>query len=103
MPRNTIKGKSKKKGTTKATGRDYSKEKKFQSSAKQKKYRAELNREAKKRGIYGKRHKAGKDLSHTSNGKMVLEDTKKNKARNGKNGKSTLKSSAKRRTTTKKK
>lgn len=56
--------------------------------------------ERRRRGIAGK---GGKDLSHTSNGKMVLESATKNRARNGQNGKSTLKKAApKRRTTTKK-
>ena len=56
--------------------------------------------ERRRRGIAGK---GGKDLSHTSNGKMVLESATKNRARNGQNGKSTLKKSApKRKTTTKK-
>ena len=53
-----------------ATKRDYKKEyKKFQSSTKQKKKRAErnkLNREAKKKGIIKKGD--GYDMSHTKNG-----------------------------------
>jgi hypothetical protein len=44
--------------------------------------------ERRKRGIAGK---GGPDLSHTKSGKMVLESKKKNRARNGANGKSTLK------------
>lgn len=50
--------------------------------------------ERRKRGIAGK---GGKDLSHTSSGKMVLESATKNRSRNGKNGKSTLKKTAKKR------
>lgn len=44
--------------------------------------------ERRKRGIAGK---GGPDLSHTKSGKMVLENKSKNRARNGANGKSTLK------------
>jgi hypothetical protein len=44
--------------------------------------------ERRKRGIAGK---GGPDLSHTKGGKMVLESRSKNRARNGANGKSTLK------------
>lgn len=44
--------------------------------------------ERRKRGIAGK---GGPDLSHTKSGKMVLESRSKNRARNGANGKSTLK------------
>jgi len=51
--------------------------------------RAELNREARSRGVYGKREQMGQDLSHTKSGDMVLESTSKNRARNGaKKGKS---------------
>lgn len=77
------------KGSTKATGRDYSKEKAYQSSAKRVAYRSELNAEARERGIYGKRKSM--DLSHTKEGKMVLENKSKNRARQGSNGKSTKK------------
>lgn len=63
-------------------------DKKYQSSPERIKYRSELNQARRDRGIYGK----GKgDLSHTKNGKLVLEAAKKNRARNGKNGRSTLK------------
>lgn len=82
-------GKNTRPGSNKATGRDYSKEKAYQSSPERRKYRAELNAEARKRGIYGKRQ--SKDLSHTKSGKMVLEDKSKNRARQGSNGKSTKK------------
>lgn len=44
--------------------------------------------ERRKRKIAGK---GGPDLSHTKNGKMVLESPKRNRARNGHNGKSTKK------------
>lgn len=71
--------------------RNYKKEGKWQASPKQRAYRAELNREARKRKIYGKRKSRGVELSHTSSGKMVLESASTNRSRNGKNGKSTLK------------
>ena len=91
MPRNTIVGKSKKPKANKATGRDYSKEKAYQASPEKIKYRSELNKEARKRKIYGKRHSSGVDLSHTKSGSMVLEKRSANRARNGKNGKTTKK------------
>ena len=90
MPRNSLAGKGK--GPNhKGTGRDYSKEKEYQSSEERKKYRAELNRESRKRGVYGKLTKKGQDLSHTKDGKLVLENRSRNRSRNGKNNKSTKK------------
>ena len=53
-----------------------------------KKYRAELNAARRKDGNYGK---GGKDYSHTKSGKLVRESAKKNRARNGSNGRSTKK------------
>lgn len=82
MTKNTIVGKNKRPGSNKATGRDYSYDKAYQATPERKKYRAELNGEAKKRGVYGKRHAAGKDLSHKKDGTMVLEKASKNRARN---------------------
>lgn len=41
--------------------------------------RVELNRERRKRGIYGK---GGPDMSHTKDGKIVAEDPSTNRARN---------------------
>lgn len=60
--------------------RDYKKEyKKFQSSAKMKKYRAELNKYNRKKGTYG--NGDGKDASH-KNGKISgFEDQSKNRGR----------------------
>ena len=84
-----ITGKNTRPGSNKATGRDYSKEKAYQSTPARNKYRAELNAEARERGIYGK-HKS-MDLSHTKDGKMILEHKSKNRARQGANGKSTKK------------
>lgn len=83
--RNTLAGKGKS-GNHKGTGRDYSKEKEYQSSPERKKYRAELNRANRKAGSYG--NKDGKDYSHTKSGKLVKEDQSKNRARNGKKGSS---------------
>ena len=45
-----------------------------------KKYRAELARERRARGIMGK---GGQDLSHTADGGYRLESPSKNRARNG--------------------
>lgn len=86
-----IVGKNTRAGSNKATGRDYSKEKAYQSSPKRRAYRAELNAEARKRGIYGKRASQSMDLSHTKSGKMVLENKSNNRARQGSNSKSTKK------------
>ena len=86
-----ITGKNTRPGSNKATGRDYSTEKAYQSSAKRVAYRSELNAEARERGIYGKRDAMSKDLSHKKDGKMVLESKSLNRARQGSNGKSTKK------------
>jgi len=53
-------------------------DKKFNSKPSQRKKRAELNRERRKRGIYGK---GGGDLHHAENGKFVLEPASKNRGR----------------------
>lgn len=45
--------------------------------------RVELNRERRRRGIYGK---GGPDVSHTSSGDTILEAPSKNRARNGEGG-----------------
>ena len=60
--------------------RDYKDEyKKFQSSTKMKRYRAELNRYNRKKGTYG--NGDGKDASH-KNGKIVgYEDESANRGR----------------------
>ena len=49
---------------------------------------AERWAERKRRGIAGK---GGPDVSHRADGKLVLENRTKNRARNGKNGRSTKK------------
>ena len=46
----------------------------------QKKRRAELAKERRKRGVMGK---GGKDVSHRKNGSTFMEDRSKNRARNG--------------------
>jgi hypothetical protein len=91
MPKNKIIGKNKAPGSTKATGRDYSTQRAYNKQPSQVAKRVELNREARKRKIYGKRHANGVDLSHTKSGSMVLEKSTTNRSRNGKNGKSTKK------------
>jgi hypothetical protein len=60
-------------------------DKKRNDKPSRKKYRAELAKERRARGIMGK---GGSDVSHAKNGKFKLEDPKKNRARNGhgKNG-----------------
>lgn len=90
--RNKIVGKSKKPSANKAMGRDYSYQKEFNKRPDQVAKRVELNREARKRKIYGKRHAEGVDLSHTTKkGKLVLESSSKNRSRNGQDGRSTKK------------
>jgi hypothetical protein len=63
-------------------------QRKRNKSAANRKYRSELNAERRKRGIYGE---GGPDMSHTKSGRLVAESPKKNRARNGANGKSTKK------------
>jgi len=62
--------------------------KKYNAQPAQKKYRAELAKERRKRGIMGK---GGSDVSHTKGGGTTLESPRKNRARQGANGKSTKK------------
>lgn len=64
-------------------------DKAYHSTPERKKYRAELNKENKKRGTYGNGDK--KDVSHKKNGKTTLESQKRNRARNGSGGRSTKK------------
>ena len=89
--RNKIVGKNKRPGSNKATGRDLSYQKEYNKKPSEVAKRVELNREARKRKIYGKRHAKGVDLSHTKSGKLTLEAKSKNRARQGSNGRSTLK------------
>ena len=64
---------------------------KYQATEKRKNYRVELNKANREAGTYGKMTAMGKDRSHTKDGKMVLENTKTNRGRNGANKKSTKK------------
>lgn len=64
-------------------------DKAYHATPERKKYRAELNRENRKRGTYGNGDK--RDVSHKKNGKTTLESQKRNRARNGSGGKSTKK------------
>lgn len=63
--------------------------KKYHSTDERKAYRAGLNKANKEAGTYG--NKDGKDKSHTKSGKLVSEGQSKNRARNGKGGKSSKK------------
>lgn len=64
-------------------------DKKYASTDKQKKYRAELNKANRKAGTYG--NGDNKDASHKKDGSMVMEHQSVNRGRNGRNGKSTKK------------
>lgn len=57
---------------------------KYHESSTRKKYRAELN-------AYNDKYKGEGDASHTKDGKIVRENQSTNRARNGKNGKSSKK------------
>lgn len=61
----------------------------YHSTEERKSYRAGLNKANKEAGTYG--NKDGKDKSHTKSGKLVSESQSKNRARNGKGGKSSKK------------
>lgn len=63
--------------------------KEYHSTPERKKYRAGLNKANKDAKTYG--NKDGKDMSHTKSGKLVKEAASKNRARQGKDGKSTKK------------
>jgi len=69
----------------KSTGRDYSKEKEYQSSPERRKYRSELNKYNRKKNTYG--NGDGKDASHNG-GKIVgFESQSKNRGRKEKSRK----------------
>ena len=87
MARNSLAGKGKSNGRNEKTGRDYSKEKAYQSSPERKKYRAKLNKANRDSGTYG--NKDGMDKSHSKSGKLVNEHQSANRRRNGRNGSST--------------
>ena len=54
-------------------------DKKYESTPERVKYREELNRERRKRGIYGSGDHM--DVSHTEGGKLTLEGEHENRAR----------------------
>jgi len=62
---------------------------KYNRKPAQKKRRAALNKENRRRGTYG--NGDGLDVSHKKNGRTVLERASKNRRRNGRNGKSKYK------------
>lgn len=62
---------------------------KYHKSEKRKKYRAELNQANREKKTYG--NGDGKDVSHTKSGKLVLENQKNNRSRNGSGKRSRLK------------
>lgn len=57
----------------------------YHKTTARKRYRAELNKENRRRGTYG--NGDGKDVSHKKNGRLVLERASRNRARNGAGGK----------------
>ena len=57
-------------------------DKKFHSTPARIAYRSKLNKANRKAGTYGKMTAMGKDRSHTKSGKLVLESTHANRARN---------------------
>ena len=63
----------------KSTGRDYSKEKKYQSSPERRKYRAKLNKYNRDKGTYG--NGDGKDASHKKGKIAGFEDESTNRGR----------------------
>lgn len=62
----------------------------YHSTPERREYRSKLNKANRKAGTYG--NGDDKDMSHTKNGKLVLESKHKNRGRNGANGRSTKKS-----------
>ena len=80
---------AKKKRRTKSSKARLRAQAKYNRKPAQKKRRAALNRENRKRGTYGNRD--GLDVSHKKSGKTVLEKAKKNRRRNGRSGKSKYK------------
>ena len=62
-------------------------DKKYHATTERKKYRAALNKKNRDKGTYG--NGDGKDESHKKDGSTSQESQSKNRARNGRNGKST--------------
>lgn len=71
-----------------AAARKVAYQKKVNARPEEKKRRAELNKERRRRGIAGK---GGPDVSHTTSGRTVLEDPHTNRGRQGAGGKPRLK------------
>jgi hypothetical protein len=65
--------------------REYDKE--YHATTERKRYRAELNKANREAGTYG--NKDGVDMSHSKGGGLKRERARTNRARNGRNGKST--------------
>lgn len=63
--------------------------KKYHATTERKNYREELNKVNRRNNDAG--YGDNKDLSHTKSGKLVQENQSSNRARNGKNGKSSKK------------
>jgi len=99
MARNKLAGKSKGesesakyfKSNAKARKKKQEYNKEYNKRPEQVKQRVETNRANRQAGTYGKMTEMGLDRSHTKKGKLVLEKASKNRARNGKNGKSSKK------------
>jgi hypothetical protein len=93
MPKNKLAGKHpsyiKLNWSPSSIARKRAYDKKYSATKEQKEYRNELNKANRRAGTYGNGDK--KDMSHTRDGKMMLEHQSKNRGRNGKNGKSTKK------------
>ena len=62
-------------------------DKKYHQTRERKRYRARLNKANRESGTYG--NGDGMDKSHTKSGTLKLELARINRARNGRNGKST--------------
>jgi hypothetical protein len=62
-------------------------DKRYHQTRERKQYRAELNRENRKRGTYG--NGDGMDVSHTKGGTTKLELQRLNRSRNGRGGRNT--------------
>ena len=75
----------------KARAKRLESQKEINKSPEKIKYRSELNKANRDGGTYGKMKQLGLDRSHTKDGRLVLEKTSINRARNGANGKSTKK------------
>ncbi len=76
---------TKHKGAKYANGNYKSYQKAYDAKPSQRKKRAKLNEENRKRGTYG--NGDGKDVSHKTDGSTVLESMKINRARVGKSRK----------------